>query len=192
MAEELNDLFERLKKRDESAFLTLYKSHKTELVAWIRSRFNLSQEASTEIFQLTMVTFFENVINHKITTLTSTLKTYLYSIGKYKALEALRKQGRMTPLESLTPLGAEPADFTPDETDDVEDEEKRYEVMGVSLKKLGAPCSDILTSFYFHRASLRELKDRLGYKSEESIKSQKFKCMERLRKIYFEQYSSQR
>lgn len=186
MSEEHNELFERLKKRDESAFLHLYQRCKGEFIPWIRNRFRLSQEESSEIFQLTMVTFYENVINNRITILTSSLKTYLYSIGKYKALEALRKKGRSQPLEIHGE--SDDADFIPDDNEVIDDEERRYEVMEESLRKLGTPCSDILTQFYFHKASLRELKEKLGYGSEESIKSQKFKCMERLRRIYFEQY----
>lgn len=183
-------LFEQLKNRNETAFLTLYKTHKTELTSWIKNRFGLSGEESLEIFQHTMVTFYENVINNRITMLTSSLKTYLFSIGKYKALEVLRKKSRTQPMESLVVLGGETEDLPFEEPETIDDEERRYHIMGTSLKELGSPCSDILTGFYFYRLSLRELKDKLNYKSEESIKSQKFKCMERLRKIYFRHYNT--
>src|SRR5687768_4951223 len=98
MAESDILLFEQLKKGDEKAFVALYNRHKTEFASWLQNKYNLSREESLEIFQLTMVTFYENVINHKIQALTSTLKTYLYAIGKNKALEFFRKNKKTQPM----------------------------------------------------------------------------------------------
>ena len=69
-----------------------------------------------------------------------------------------------------------------------DDHALRLDVMRKSIDALGNPCSELIVLFYFQKLSLSRMKEKLGYKSEESIKSQKFKCMERLRKIYFQHY----
>lgn len=183
-------LFEQLKKGDEKAFVALYNRHKTEFASWLQNKFKLSRDESLEIFQLTMVTFYENVINNKIPALTSTLKTYLYAIGKNKALEFFRKNKKTHPMGISAGTEPETLLFDIEEESDIADEEHRYNTMRVSLEKLGDPCAQIIIFFYFKNMPLIEIKERFGYKTEQSVKSQKFKCMERLRSIYFELYKS--
>lgn len=171
----------------EALVLQLYRDHRSEFMAFIRARFQLSQEDIQEIFQLSMVTFYENVINRRVQTLDSSVKTYLFAIGKYKAMEWMRKKNKMVYLDSLDD-GKELEFEVTLEGEFDEDSESNIAAIGASLEKLGSPCSEILTAFYYHKVSLSVLAEKLGYKSEGSIKSQKYKCMERLRKIYFDSY----
>jgi RNA polymerase sigma factor (sigma-70 family) len=177
----------QLKNRNEKEFLKLYNSYKQEFVSFLQGKFSMSRDEAFEIFQQAMVTFYENVINNKLNELTSSLKTYVFAIGKNKALEALRRRNKIVPLEFNTGDEDDIKFELFDETGD-DDTESRYASMSSSLEQLGKPCSDIVVLFYFQKLSLVEIKDRFNYKSEESIKSQKFKCMERLRKIYFQLY----
>jgi len=167
----------------EALVLQLYRDHRSDFMAFIRARFQLSQEDIQEIFQLSMVTFYENVINRRVQTLDSSVKTYLFAIGKYKAMEWMRRKNKTVYLNSLD--HDQELDFEVAlEGEFDEDSEKNIAAIGDSLEKLGAPCSEILIAFYYHKVSLSVLAEKLGYKSEGSIKSQKYKCMERLRKIF--------
>ena len=63
--------------------------------------------------------------------------------------------------------------------------EMNLEIISHSFDQLGEPCHELLEQFYFHRKSMDEICATMGYKNPESAKNQKYKCMERLRKMAF-------
>ncbi len=46
-----------------------------------------------------------------------------------------------------------------------------------------APCDKLLIAQYWHRLSGAEIAKRLGYNSADSVKSQKFKCIQKLKAL---------
>jgi RNA polymerase sigma-70 factor (ECF subfamily) len=51
------------------------------------------------------------------------------------------------------------------------------------FERIGDPCHRLLEFFYFRQKSMEEISAELGYKNPETAKNQKYKCMERLRKL---------
>lgn len=49
------------------------------------------------------------------------------------------------------------------------------------VSTLKAPCDELLIAQYWYRLSGTEIAKRLGYNSADSVKSQKFKCIRKLR-----------
>ncbi len=56
-----------------------------------------------------------------------------------------------------------------------------------SLKKLGEPCTKLINSFYIQHKTMQWIADTFGYTNAENAKSQKYKCLNRLRKIFFDE-----
>jgi len=52
-----------------------------------------------------------------------------------------------------------------------------------ALTLIGEPCHQLLDFFYFSKKSMEEISSSMGYKNPETAKNQKYKCMERLRKL---------
>jgi hypothetical protein len=50
---------------------------------------------------------------------------------------------------------------------------------------LGEPCHELLGFYYFGRKTMEEISTIMGYKNPDTAKNQKYKCMERLRKMVF-------
>lgn len=173
-------LIKDIKDGDHTALREVYREFKKEFIGWSSHQFNLSTEESQEAFQFAVVTFYENVINGKLEYLSSSLKTYLFAIGKNKAMEYSRRKNLQLGISEAGDL----ADDIESE-DDFREREERFEKAKKSMAKLGSPCSEILMSFYYQKRPLTEIATQMGYKSMESLKSQKYKCMERLRSIYF-------
>jgi hypothetical protein len=59
--------------------------------------------------------------------------------------------------------------------------------MEASMEKIGEPCKTILEDYYIHRKSMLEIADRFGYTNAENAKNQKYKCLMRLKKLFFAQ-----
>ena len=63
--------------------------------------------------------------------------------------------------------------------------EIKIEVMNMSMTKLGEPCKSLIEDFYVHHLSMGEISDKFGYTNAENAKNQKYKCLQRLKKIFF-------
>ena len=84
-----------------------------------------------------------------------------------------------------------------DEVVSVEDEldvhEKRNAdliVMESALAKIGEPCKSLLEAYYLQKKSMPEIADFFGYTNADNAKTQKYKCLVRLKKIFFAQYKN--
>ena len=141
-----------------------------DFIQWLCGRLGCEQEMAKDIYQQSILIFYENIQSGKLTHLTSQVKTYLYSIGRNKYYEALREQGRNQKIQA----------------EDMEREpipEAMLQHIEVCLERLGEPCRALLMQYYYHQRSMEELVSMFDYKNVDSAKNQKYKCLERLRKM---------
>jgi RNA polymerase sigma factor (sigma-70 family) len=54
-----------------------------------------------------------------------------------------------------------------------------------ALNQIGEPCKGILNAFYIENKSMHDITAIFGYTNAENAKTQKYKCLNRLRKIFF-------
>jgi DNA-directed RNA polymerase specialized sigma24 family protein len=143
--------------------------------------YHCDEDDAKDVYQATIISFYENIMMGRLSELKSTVKTYLFAIGKYKVLELQRKQGRFSALG-----------IVPDVIDDENDEPVDPALVNLaveSLDRLGEPCKTLLKEFYFHRSTMAAIVAKLGYRNEDAAKSQKYKCLLRLKKIFRETYT---
>ena len=83
------------------------------------------------------------------------------------------------------------------ETVQVEDEIEAHEklntdfnLMEKALIKIGEPCKSILEAYYIQKKSMPEIAETFGYTNADNAKTQKYKCLVRLKKIFFAQYKN--
>jgi len=174
-----------IQKGDEGVFRSIYNQYRPDFLTWSRKAFSLNREEAAEIFQESVVTLYENVINGRLVELRSSLKTYLFAIGKNKAMELLRQNNRQLPLTEVLPQAEDPLE----ELELTAEMMKRQTLMKECLRELGQGCQEILTLYYFNELSLVQICERLSYKNEQTVKSQKFKCMEQLRKSFIQKHT---
>ena len=51
--------------------------------------------------------------------------------------------------------------------------------------KLGEPCNTIISDFYLYDASMQDICEKFGYTNPDNAKNQKYKCLVRLKRIFF-------
>ena len=56
------------------------------------------------------------------------------------------------------------------------------------MDKLGEPCKSMITDIYIHDLNMNEISDKFGYTNSDNAKNQKYKCLQRLKKIFFIDY----
>ena len=55
------------------------------------------------------------------------------------------------------------------------------------MENLGEPCKTILKDFYIYKLSMEEISDKFGYTNSDNAKTQKYKCLQRLKRTFFDE-----
>jgi DNA-directed RNA polymerase specialized sigma24 family protein len=77
--------------------------------------------------------------------------------------------------------------------EEVEEHEKRntdYLLMENALSKIGEPCKSLLDAYYLQKKSMQDIAGEFGYTNADNAKTQKYKCLMRLKKLFFAQYKN--
>jgi RNA polymerase sigma factor (sigma-70 family) len=67
--------------------------------------------------------------------------------------------------------------------------EHEFAKMDSAMNQLGEPCQTILRDFYIRNKSMNEICEKFGYTNTDNAKTQKYKCLQRLKKLFFDQKS---
>ncbi|MEJ1239756.1 sigma-70 family RNA polymerase sigma factor [Chryseolinea sp. T2] len=179
-------LIEKIRTQGNEALAMVYENYRDEFLLWITKEFKCSLDDSKDIYQLTIMIFYDNVRTGKLLNLVSSVKTYLFGIGKNLARERQRKEKRIVPIAKEKWL----KEYLIDEPEEQLDE-GLFALARVALEKLGQPCQRIVELFYFEKKNMTEISEALGYKNPDTAKNQKCKCMARLRKLFSDETSRQ-
>lgn len=175
-------LLEGLAANDTTAIETIYRENYAVIQAFIVKNNGYPDDAR-DIFQEAMIILFEKAKSSSFV-LSCQIKTYLYSVCRRLWLKKLQKQNRYNPsIETIQETVAV--------EDEIETHEKRNEdftLMENALSKIGEPCKSLLEAFYIQKKSMPEIAASFGYTNADNAKTQKYKCLVRLKKIFFAQY----
>ena len=64
---------------------------------------------------------------------------------------------------------------------------EKAETMEKALNSMGEPCKSLLEAFYLQKKSMHDIAEVFGYTNAENAKSQKYKCLMKLKKLFFSQ-----
>ena len=135
-----------------------------------------------DVYQEAIIAFYERLQQSDFS-LTCKIKTYLYAICRriwLKRLSEKRKAPRRFDETETFPT-------IDDEMDCLDENDAQFEQMKKSLSALGEPCATIIQDFYVSNLSMEEIRDKFRYTNSDNAKNQKYKCMQRLKKLFFKE-----
>lgn len=77
--------------------------------------------------------------------------------------------------------------------EDLAEHEKRdeeFEILEKAIGSLGEPCKSLIEAFYVQKKNMQEIAGQFGYTNADNAKNQKYKCLMRLKKLFFAQYKN--
>jgi RNA polymerase sigma factor (sigma-70 family) len=176
-------LLKGLADNDAKAIDTIYKDNFNMVQSFILNN-NGSYDDARDIFQEAMITLYQKAKSESFV-LTCQIKTYVYSVCRRLWLKKLQQAGRyISQVEGM-------AETIPVE-EDLDIQEKRnaeFAIMDRALNSLGEPCKSILESYYLQKKDMNEIAAAFGYTNADNAKNQKYKCLMRLKKLFFAQYN---
>lgn len=144
---------------------------------------NGTEEDAKDVFQEAVIVLYDKVQEGSFE-LQSKLKTFLYAVCRRLWLKRLQLQQRHTflaeEIDELIPVEQELAIH--------EEKDQQFVMMEEALAGIGEPCRAILEAYYLHKRSMQEIAEKFGYTNAENAKNQKYKCLLRLKKLFFAQY----
>ncbi len=173
-----NEIIASIRDGDHAVTTRTYQKYRREFIMWLMKKYHCPEEDAKEVYQLSFLTFYTQISSAKLTHITSSIKTYLFGIGKNKYYQHQRTENRFVhdTMEHKHNWASE--------DDSMNDEqENRYQRLDEALDKLGEPCRQILVMVYYEKRAMEYITDKLGYKNSDTTKNQKYKCMCRLKKL---------
>jgi len=136
---------------------------------------NGSDEDAADIFQDAMLVFYEKIRLDQFQ-LSSSIRTYLYSVCKHLWLNKLRAQKKIVSLSNesesiaVDPLG--PAIIGSNERNDY--------LMNL-LESLGKDCKRVLVLFYYERLKMNQIAELMNFANDQVAKNKKSSCLKKLK-----------
>ncbi|MEO5647733.1 MAG: sigma-70 family RNA polymerase sigma factor [Chitinophagaceae bacterium] len=177
-------LLKGLAANDRKSIETIYREHYGVVQGYILKN-NGYHEDARDIFQEAMVVLFEKSKSESFE-LTCQIRTYIYSICRRLWLKKLQQMNRYS-------LGVDEMEEIIGVEDELEMHEKRnadLQLMESALGKIGEPCKSLLEAYYIQKKGMQEIADSFGYTNSDNAKTQKYKCLVRLKKLFFAQYKN--
>ena len=177
-------LLEGLAKNDRKAVESIYRENYNLVQALIINN-NGSTDDARDIFQEAMIVLYEKVRSGHFE-LNCQIRTYMYSVSRRLWLKRLQQMNRfpvpVERLESEVPV-----------EEDLEEHERineEFDMMEKAITGLGEPCKSLLEAYYLQRQNMQEIAVNFGYTNPDNAKNQKYKCLMRLKKLFFTHYKN--
>lgn len=177
-------LLKGLARSDKGSVEAIYRDNYSVIQSFILNN-NGTVDDARDIFQEAMVVLYEKSRDPGFS-LNCQVRTYLYSVCRRLWLKRLQQLSRfyiqVESLEEVVPVEEE-----------IEEHEKRnadFQLMEQAMGKIGEPCKSLLDAYYLQKKSMNDIAAEFGYTNADNAKTQKYKCLVRLKKLFFSQYKN--
>lgn len=179
-------LLNKIKNGCDDSLKEVYLTNKSKFLKNAKRWLN-DDDVLEDIYQDAIIIFYENVRNEKIIHLTSSINTYITSIGKYLILRHFRSVKQTVEIESIHQIEIDQVFIS--YIHQVQEESEKVNMIKKMIQNLGEPCASILRMFYYEEKSTIEIMKSLGYANSDVVKSQKYRCMKSLKFLVNKKYS---
>ena len=178
------ELLKGLASNEKGAIEAIYREN-YQLIQQLVIHNNGTEDDARDVFQEALIVLYEKARSGDFE-LNCQVRTYLYSVCRRLWLKKLQQNRRFErPVDDL--------DETVPVEEDLETHDKlnnQYLIMRAAMGKIGEPCKSLLEAFYVHHKNMLEIAAFFGYTNADNAKNQKYKCLMRLKKLFFAQYKN--
>ena len=138
-----------------------------------------SRDDANDIFQDAVIILFNQVRLNKFNEAYS-IDSFMYSVGRNLWIDKIRREKKFTSYESPEQFASISGDL--DHLDDLISKEKTLAMKNV-FNKLDEKCRQILNYVIHEKYSMKEIKDKMGYTSENVAKTTHYRCKQYLKEL---------
>ncbi len=173
------DLLLKIRSGDEKFLRNLYEEHRDAFITWVSRYYKCPDDLAADVYQQSFTTLFFNVKEGKLVKLNSSLKTYLFAIGKNLLRDHFKVAKRR---QELLEVALESGELDYDIMQQYEQSEMKAIVVRL-LEQIGEPCRTVLELFYLKNFAMEAIAHRMQYKSEQIAAKRKHICLRQMRSL---------
>jgi len=172
--EQFEAMVEKLRQGDESLFETIFLRHFGACMDILKRKYKAPHEEAYDCVMWALLRTRQALLAEKADY--GNLESYVLRIAANQFLKT-RSRNREIPMDDLpeSPPDAEPL-F----------DGEMLQVLERSWLKMGEKCRILLQGFYYDKNELKQLTVLLGDSSEANTRKRKERCLNELRKLFFE------
>ena len=181
-----------LTNQDLNRFIS---GEKDRVQTYLRKNFSVSDDDLDDIFQEASMALFLNIRDGKLSSLSSSLGTYFIKVCINQTLKFIGKSSKTVPFFNESRLTNSDF-FRNDKIDELynlcaddEDSDRKYrteKLVGSIIESMTETCRNILHGYYWDDFSTATIADMFNFSDANSVKAQKYKCVQKFRDKYNE------
>lgn len=175
-------LFEELKLGKFERLDELYIQHRQAFISYATRQLYATEEDAADCFQDALIVFYKNIVGERLVVLSCSIRTYLFSIGKRMVYKSNKHRQRESPTDLVVEIIAAADELDMSVYQKI-DQEHQSAVLLHAMRKLGEPCNQILSLFYYHNYPIESIQITLGLSSPGAVRVRKLRCLEQLKQL---------
>lgn len=168
---------ELIKQGDKTLLKELYAKFRTPFLKWAHWRYTDDPEEIYDVYQQAFTIFYFNVRDGKFDGLHSSIKTYLFGIGKNLLNKKYQSKALTDSIDDIKEINLPTENIF-----DRYENNHRQQLVNTILANVGEPCKSILEKYYFQNFTMEAIAENMGYKTAMVAKKKKCECLIKIRK----------
>ena len=173
-------LIEALKANNHFITKELYDCSRAPFLGFAK-RYNIMDVDGVDIYQEAFISLRKHAISGKLYTVNCSLQTYLFGIGKNLIYKKLKEESLKTHYQEILHKVAD--DYEEIQLDAENELTEEQKILEYHFKKLGKSCQKMLTLSFYRGLTNDEIATLEGYESQAVVRSQKSRCLKKLKDL---------
>ncbi|MGB3606885.1 MAG: RNA polymerase sigma factor [Psychroserpens sp.] len=165
-----------LRADDKKALETVYLKNQDAFINYAKS-LKIDSMTALDIYQDSVIAMHQNFVTRQLRLETSSVKTYLFAIGKHKIYSFLNTEKRKVNSNHDT------LEFEEIQLEESAPTELQIQ-LSQNLKLISESCQTVLRLFYYRGLTIDEIVEQTDYKDSNTVRSHKSRCMKRLKTLF--------
>jgi len=166
----------QLRADNKKALEVVYLRYKLEFLNYAK-RYDIATTDVLDIYQDAIIAMHQNFVMSQLELQTSTIKTYLFGIGKNKLFKKLKEKQRVIRVE------VESDNYTEINLEQDLPTENQL-ILVKNLSELSDTCKTVLNLFYYRNLTIEEIVELTHYKDANTVRSHKSRCLKHLKTLF--------
>ena len=146
----------------------VYDANRDIFIDWAGQRFHLkNRQEILDAWHDTMIIFYEQIREKKLTQLTCELRTYLFTIGYRRLIKMHNKNGKIEPIEDILTNQEINEIINVSEPEEIDDQKEK--VLVTAIEELPDQTLQILIKRFMWKKSIPRITMEMGYESENLV-----------------------
>ena len=171
---------EQLKSNDRLQLKALYNMYRSAFFSFGKT-YGIDEASLSDVYQEAFLALRKHAISGKLEQVKSSLKTYLFGIGKFMIFDMLKRSEKTVPIETIRLVREDAIEEIHINTPlELTEEQKTLRTF---FNQLGKKCKMVLTLFYYRGLTIEEIVEFSDYENANTVKAQKSRCLKSLKQL---------